>query len=172
MVLKQGCALAWPESRHFSNPTPTQRRSSRPNVEIEGSYLPGCRLPAPFLTNWFCTALSIMIYPGHELDAAMMYRSSRSVQGMSILVGFTLGWLQAIRWKPSRTQRLKRRLSMEWRFEICKIAGMSGGVVRRRSRYVPPSVSSGEAANLDFRYESDTNDQTCLLPVDRLSSIT
>ena len=29
--------------------------------------------------------------PGHELDAAMMDRSSRSVQGMSILVGFTLG---------------------------------------------------------------------------------
>lgn len=80
-------------------------------------------------------SLSIMVsswIPGRKLDVAMMDGSSRSVQG------------QAIRREPSRTQRLKRRLSMEWRFEIWD----GGGVVRRRSRYVPPSVSSVEVANI------------------------
>jgi len=38
-------------------------------------------------------SLSIMVsswIPGRELDVAMMDGSSRSVQGMSVLVGFTL----------------------------------------------------------------------------------
>jgi hypothetical protein len=135
--------LGW--GRGFSNPAPIQRHRSR--VEIKGSYLPGCRLPAPFLTNFAqpspkCFFLDIWAQVGRVFSFRPRYIS--------------IGWVFVRLTKgQARLYCLKRRLLMESRFEICRIAGMSGGVVRRRSRYVPPSWSSAFrlGKRLIFRFQ-------------------